>query len=81
MIALTTLAAEGRWLDNPIIQQAVPTAIWETLAMTVLAGVLTALLGIPLGVLLFTTPAGPLPAPCSTGWWGPSSTSDGRCPS
>lgn len=63
MIALTTLAAEGRWLDNPIIQQAVPTAIWETLAMTVVAGVLTALLGIPLGVLLFTTsPGGTAPS-------------------
>ncbi|KRE37209.1 metal ABC transporter permease [Janibacter sp. Soil728] len=63
MIALTTLAAEGRWFDNPIIQQAVPTAIWETLAMTVVAGILTALLGIPLGVLLFTTsPGGTAPS-------------------
>ena len=63
MIALTTLAAEGRWLDNPIIQQAVPTAIWETLAMTVVAGLLTALLGIPLGVLLFpTSPGGTAPS-------------------
>ncbi|WP_068258511.1 methionine ABC transporter permease [Janibacter limosus] len=58
MIALATLTTEGRWLDNPIIQQAVPTAIWETLAMTAVAGVLTALLGIPLGVLLFTTSPG-----------------------
>src|SRR5690606_19239385 len=58
MIALATFTTEGQWLDNPIIQQAVPTAIWETLAMTAVAGVLTALLGIPLGVLLFTTSLG-----------------------
>jgi len=56
--------AEDQWLDNPIIQQAVPTAVWETLAMTGVAGLLTALLGIPLGVLLFTTsPGGTAPNP------------------
>lgn len=58
MIKLTNLATEGRWLDNEIIRQAVPTAIWETLAMTSVAGVLTALLGIPLGVLLFNSSPG-----------------------
>ena len=34
MSALTSLVGEGRYLDNEIIRQAVPTAIWETLAMT-----------------------------------------------
>lgn len=64
MITLTSLATEGRWLDNEIIKQAVPTAIWETLAMTGVAGVLTALLGIPVGVLLFnSSPGGVSPSP------------------
>ena len=52
MSALTSLVGEGRYLDNEIIRQAVPTAIWETLAMTGVASALTALIGIPLGVLL-----------------------------
>ena len=61
---IPAVVAEDQWLDNPIIQQAVPTAVWETLAMTGVAGLLTALLGIPLGVLLFTTsPGGTAPNP------------------
>ncbi|EKA60635.1 MULTISPECIES: methionine ABC transporter permease [Janibacter] len=58
MSALTSLVGEGRYLDNEIIRQAVPTAIWETLAMTGVASALTALIGIPLGVLLFTSSPG-----------------------
>lgn len=64
MTSVTTLAAEGRWLDNDVIRQLVPTAVWETLAMTGLAGLLTALLGIPVGVLLYTSsPSGTSPHP------------------
>lgn len=64
MTALTTVAAEGRWLDNDVIRQLVPTAVWETLAMTGLASVFTALLGIPVGVLLYTSsPGGTSPHP------------------
>lgn len=82
MITLTSLATEGRWLDNEIIKQAVPTAIWETLAMTGVAGVLTALLGIPVGVLLFnSSPAASRRARRSTASSGRSSTSAARCPS
>lgn len=58
MSALTSLVGEGRYLGNEIIRQAVPTAIWETLAMTGVASVLTAIFGIPLGVLLFTSSPG-----------------------
>lgn len=58
MSALTSLVGEGRYLDNEIIRQAVPTAIWETLVMTGVASALTALIGIPLGVLLFTSSPG-----------------------
>ncbi|MGE9807747.1 methionine ABC transporter permease [Janibacter sp. G1551] len=51
-------ADDGRWLDNPVIREGLVTAIGETLAMTGVAGLLTALLGIPLGVLLVNTSPG-----------------------
>ena len=63
MSALTAIPAD-QWFDNPVIREIVPTAVLETLGMTAVAGVITALLGIPLGVLLFTTsPDGTSPSP------------------
>ena len=58
-LGLPTLAgADGRWLDNPVIREGLLTATLETLAMTGLAGLVTLLLGIPLGVLLQATSPG-----------------------
>ena len=65
MSVLAALPSQ-EWLDNPVIREIVPTAVLETLAMTAVAGVITALLGIPLGVLLFTTsPDGTAPNPAA----------------
>ena len=55
---------DGRWLDNPVIREGLLTATWETLAMTGVAALLTALVGIPVGVLLHqTSPGGISPSP------------------
>lgn len=61
---LTAPLEDGRWLDNPVIREGLLTATWETLAMTSVAAVLTALVGIPVGVLLHqTSPGGISPSP------------------
>lgn len=62
MISLPTLATEDTWLDNPVIRENVPGATIDTLAMTGVAGLITAVLGVLLGVLLHgTSPGGIFP--------------------
>ncbi|HEY8717750.1 methionine ABC transporter permease [Pengzhenrongella sp.] len=52
------------FLANPVIQQKLPEATVETLEMVALSSVLTALLGLPLGLLLHATaPGGLAPQP------------------
>ncbi|RYV51714.1 methionine ABC transporter permease [Pengzhenrongella frigida] len=48
------------FLANPVIQQKLPTATLETLQMVAVSSLLTALLGLPLGLLLHATAAGGL---------------------
>lgn len=45
----------GTWFDNPVIQQSVIPATWETLLMVGLSTVFTVLLGLPLGMALVAT--------------------------
>ena len=60
--ALAALARDERWLDNPVLRQRLPEATLETLAMTGVSGVLTAVLGVLVGVLLHgTAPGGIFP--------------------
>lgn len=47
-------------ISNPVIQQKFPEATMETLYMVVLSGALTALLGLPLGLLLHASSSGGL---------------------
>lgn len=62
MSSLTALATEDRWLNNPAISENVPEATLETLAMTGVAGLITAVLGVLVGVLLHgTSPGGIFP--------------------
>lgn len=66
MIALVLpgTTVQERWLDNPVIRQQLPEATLETLAMTGVAGLLTAVLGMGVGVLLHgTSPGGIFPRP------------------
>lgn len=71
MKALTTLAAEGRWLDNPVLHEQLPEATLDTLAMTGVSGVLTAVLGVLVGVLLHgTSPGGIFPHATTNGVLG-----------
>lgn len=52
------------WLDNPVIREGLPTALWETLAMTVGSAAITAVLGVVVGVLLHqSAPGGIAPQP------------------
>ena len=54
----------GTWLDNPVIQQGVLPATLETLYMTGVAGLLTVLLGLPVGLVLqLSGPDGLRPRP------------------
>lgn len=53
---------EGTWFQNPAIQKAMWPALVETLQMVGISGVVTLLLGLPLGVLLFTTRRGSMSA-------------------
>ncbi len=46
------------WLSNPAIQKAMFPALVDTMQMLVITGVCTVLLGLPLGVVLFTTAPG-----------------------
>jgi D-methionine transport system permease protein len=48
------------WLNNPALQKALLPAIWETLQMVGISSVATVLLGLPLGVVLYTTAKGGL---------------------
>jgi D-methionine transport system permease protein len=48
--------------NNPVIQHKLPTATLETLQMVALSSLLTALLGLPLGLLLVSTARGGLTA-------------------
>ncbi|WEV79260.1 ABC transporter permease [Janibacter cremeus] len=58
------IAADPRWLDNPVIRDGILTATWETLAMTGVTSLFTLLLGIPVGVVLHaTSPGGIAPSP------------------
>lgn len=52
------LTEDGRWLDNPVIREGLLKATWETLAMTGVSGLITLLIGVPLGVLLQATSPG-----------------------
>ncbi len=62
MSALTALVSEDRWLDNPVIRDNVPEATLDTLLMTGVAGLITAVLGVLVGVLLHgTAPGGIFP--------------------
>lgn len=62
MISLTGLTTESRWLDNPVLHEQLPEATLDTLAMTGVSGVLTAVLGVLVGVLLHgTSPGGIFP--------------------
>jgi D-methionine transport system permease protein len=42
----------GAWLDNPVIREGLLDATVETLYMTAVAGLLTVLVGLPLGLVL-----------------------------
>ena len=56
--------ADPTWLDNPVIREGLPTALWETLAMTVGSALITAVLGVVVGVLLHnSSPGGINPQP------------------
>lgn len=48
------------WFNNPAIQKALPPAIVETLIMVGISSVVTVLVGLPLGVILYTTAKGGL---------------------
>ncbi len=62
MISLPILSSEAAWLDNPVIRDNVPEATLDTLAMTGVAGLITAVLGVLVGVLLHgTSPGGIFP--------------------
>lgn len=50
----------SEFLANPVIQQKLPTATLETLQMVAVSALLTALLGLPLGLLLHSTAPGGL---------------------
>jgi D-methionine transport system permease protein len=55
---------DATWLDNPVIREGLLPATVETLYMTGVAGLLTILVGLPLGVLLQTSgPQGLHPRP------------------
>jgi D-methionine transport system permease protein len=55
---------DATWLDNPVIREGLVPATVETLYMTGVAGLLTILVGLPLGVLLQTSgPQGLHPRP------------------
>lgn len=55
---------DPKWLENPAITQQLLPAIYETLLMVVTSGVLTVLLGLPLGLLLASSgPSGLKPRP------------------
>ncbi len=63
-MSIAATVADPRWLDNPVIRDGMLPATGETLAMAGVTCLLTALLGIPLGVLLQTTsPDGMAPNP------------------
>lgn len=56
------LVTQGRWLDNPVIREQLPEATLDTLAMTGVSGLLTAVFGVLIGVLLHgTAPGGIFP--------------------
>lgn len=61
MIALPSSAVDA-WLDNPVIREQIPQATLDTLLMTGVAGLITAVLGVAVGVLLHgTSPGGIFP--------------------
>lgn len=52
--------SDPMWWDNPAIYMAMPWATVETLAMTAVSGVITVILGVPLGLVLVGTQPGGL---------------------
>ena len=48
------------WFNNPAIQRALLPALWETLIMVGISSVVTVLVGLPLGVILYATGRGGL---------------------
>lgn len=58
--ALVPLAADGQWLDTPAIKEAFWPSVWQTLAMTAWATVITVVIGTPLGLFLVSTARGGL---------------------
>lgn len=62
MSTVPTLVGQDRWLDNPVILENVPEATLDTLAMTGVSGLITAVLGVLVGVLLHgSAPGGIFP--------------------
>lgn len=62
MTVLAARVSEDPWLDNPVIRDNVPEATLDTLLMTGVAGLITAVLGVLVGVLLHgTSPGGIFP--------------------
>ncbi|MDO5049415.1 MAG: methionine ABC transporter permease [Actinomycetaceae bacterium] len=59
-VAPLLLGGEGKWFDNPAISEAFWPSVWETLAMTGWATLLTVIVGTPLGLLLVATSRGGL---------------------
>lgn len=58
------LLADNRWLNNPVVENQLLDAVLETLYMTIATGLFTALLGLPLGILLYNLgPQGLRPIP------------------
>ncbi|GAA3872419.1 methionine ABC transporter permease [Tessaracoccus defluvii] len=53
---------EDTWFNNPAIQKAMWPALLETLQMVGISGLATLVLGLPLGVLLYTTAPGGMSA-------------------
>ena len=56
------IVLEGTWFSNPAIQKAMLPALVETLQMVGLSALATLIVGLPLGVLLYTTRPGGMSA-------------------
>lgn len=60
LAASFVLPTAGQWLDNPAIRESFWPSVWETLAMTGWATLITVILGTPLGLFLVATARGGL---------------------
>ena len=48
------------WFTNPALQKALAPALWETLTMVGISSIATVIIGLPLGVVLYTSAKGGL---------------------